>query len=203
MNGIGDNVGSFKRIPTDDSGAGGALFHRQMEMKPEQEEIEGQDAQDGGVNEPSNEGFKERRSIDKRRETPPNSPPKNEANYPYPIKTKSEDEESFCSSAKVEDSPATKYKKRAWTVGKLQEEIFARFGVNIFMDETLIQSWFNQIFRMIDEDYVPHLSYATPNENTYQDITLSPNGKFFKVFDDLDHSTLETRKKTSSLVYVS
>lgn len=58
------------------------------------------------------------------------------------------------------------------------------------MYETPIQS----NFRLVNKDYVPHFSYANPNENTYWGIPLSPNDKFFKVFDDLDHSLIEARR---------
>ena len=56
------------------------------------------------------------------------------------------------------------------------------------IDESLINSWVNPLRRLLDEDYTPHLTYAEPPSDGYWDIPISPNAKYFAVFDSFDRS---------------
>lgn len=57
---------------------------------------------------------------------------------------------------------------------------------DIRMDETLVISWVNPIRRVLDTDYVPHLTYIEPPCDRFRDIPLSPNANYFLVFDPSD-----------------
>lgn len=54
------------------------------------------------------------------------------------------------------------------------------------MDETRIQLWVNLICKLVCDAYVPYQAFTKPADDTYKDIHLSPNGKFFQVFEDFD-----------------
>lgn len=54
------------------------------------------------------------------------------------------------------------------------------------MDKSLIYSWVNPICRVVDEDYVPHLTFVKPGDDMYWDIRIPPNGQFFQVFKEFD-----------------
>lgn len=54
------------------------------------------------------------------------------------------------------------------------------------MYESLYQSCVNPMRRLTGEDYVPHLTYVEPPTVGYRDIPLSPNAKYFPVFEPYD-----------------
>ena len=85
-------------------------------------------------------------------------------------------------------SPATAQRKQDWKPAKLSELIWRECGFDTMIDESLINSWVNPHRRLLDEDYTPHLTYAEPPSDGYWDIPISPNAKYFSVFDSFDHS---------------
>lgn len=54
------------------------------------------------------------------------------------------------------------------------------------MDETLVNSWVNPTRKLLDTDYVPHLTYFEPPSDGFWDIPFSPNAKYFPVFEPFD-----------------
>lgn len=86
------------------------------------------------------------------------------------------------------DSPATKQRKADWKAAKFAEMIWRERGFDTTMDETVINSWVNPTRRILDADYTPVLTYADPPTDGYWDIPISPNAKFFTVFEPFDRS---------------
>ena len=76
--------------------------------------------------------------------------------------------------------------KRDWRAAKLANKIWNDHGVDTTFYETLIKSWLNPCHRLLDEYYVPHLTYSPPSENMYWDIPLSHTRIYSKVFKDFD-----------------
>ena len=92
-----------------------------------------------------------------------------------------EEEEELMSSDHSDDYSTTAQKKRDWRAAKFADEIWKEQGFDTTFDETLINSWENPTRRLLDADYVPHLTYAEPPSDGYWDIPISPNSKFFMV----------------------
>lgn len=85
-----------------------------------------------------------------------------------------------------DDSPITTQRKKDWRPAKFADEIWKEQGFDTSFDETLINSWVNPTRRLLDAYYVPHLTYAQPPSDGYCDIPISPNSKYFLVFEPLD-----------------
>lgn len=96
--------------------------------------------------------------------------------------------EPTISSDHTHDSLATRQRKAYWRAVKFTEQIWKEHGFDITIDETLINSWVNPIQRIIDGDYRPILNYAEPPSDGYWDIPISPNSKFFSVFEPFNLS---------------
>ena len=92
------------------------------------------------------------------------------------------------------DSPTTAQRKKDWRAAKLGEEIWRLCGFDTVMDETLIKSWVNPHRGLLDEDYVPHLTYVEPPTDGYWDIPISPNAKYFTVFEPFDQSLPDAKR---------
>lgn len=60
------------------------------------------------------------------------------------------------------------------------------YNVDINNYPSLIVSWVNAIRRLLDEDYVLHLTYTTPSKKLHWDIPLIINESFYKVFSKID-----------------
>lgn len=87
-----------------------------------------------------------------------------------------------------DDSLATVQWKKDWRVAKFAKQIWREHGFDTTMDKSLINSWVNPTQRLLDDDYKPYLMYAEPPSNGYWDIPISPNSKFFTVFEPFDLS---------------
>ena len=98
------------------------------------------------------------------------------------------------SSDHSNDSTATKQKKADWRSAKFAEMIWRENGVDITMDESLINSWVNPHKRLQDDDYKPNLTYVEPPIDGYWDIPISPNAKYFTVFKPIDRSIPDDKR---------
>ena len=92
------------------------------------------------------------------------------------------------SSASSIDSPAIAQRKHDWKAAKLAELIWRECGFDTMIDESLINSWVNLHRRLLDEDYTSHLTYVEPPTDGYWDIPISPNAKYFAVFESFECS---------------
>lgn len=71
------------------------------------------------------------------------------------------------------DSSKTKQNKAGWRAAKFVEYICQNQGFDTNIDASLITSWFNPIWRLLDSDYVPHLTYSEPPSTACWNIPLS------------------------------
>lgn len=58
----------------------------------------------------------------------------------------------------------------------------------------LINSLVNPTHRLLDTNYVPHLTYVEPPSNGYWNIPISLNSKYFPVFEPLDIHLPDARR---------
>ena len=98
------------------------------------------------------------------------------------------------SSLSSNDSPTTAQRKRDWKAAKLVEEVWRLCGFDTIMDESLINSWVNPHRRLLDDDYIPHHTYAKPSLDGYWDVPISPNAIYFTVFEQLDRSLPDAKR---------
>ena len=92
------------------------------------------------------------------------------------------------SSEHSDDSLATGQRKCNWRASKVAEQIWKAHGFDTMMDESLVNSWVNLTRRLSDDDYRTFLTYTKPPSHGYWDISISPNSKFFPVFQYFDSS---------------
>lgn len=62
------------------------------------------------------------------------------------------------------------------------------------MDESLINPWINPHHRLLDDDYTPHLTYTKPPLDGYWDVPISPNARYFIVFEQFDRSLPDAKR---------
>ena len=77
---------------------------------------------------------------------------------------------------------------------KFAKQIWRAYGFDTTMDESLINSWVISTRRLLDDDYRPILTYVEPPSDGYWDIPISPNSKFFHVFDPFDLSLADDQR---------
>lgn len=92
------------------------------------------------------------------------------------------------------NSLATRQKKREWRDAKFAEQIWREHGFVTTMDESLVHSWVNPTCMILDDDYKPILTYVEPPSDGYWDIPISPNSKYFPVFESFDPRLLDMRR---------
>lgn len=66
------------------------------------------------------------------------------------------------------------------------EYIYQTLGLDIQMYEALVNSWVNPTRRLLDKDYIPYLMYVETPIDGFWDIPLSPNAKYFQLFELFD-----------------
>lgn len=98
------------------------------------------------------------------------------------------------SSEHTNDSPATWQRKTDWRATKFAEKIWKEHGFDTTMDETLINSLFNPTRRLLEDDYRPILTNSKPASDRYWDIPVTPNAKFFTVFEPFNLSLPEDQR---------
>lgn len=104
---------------------------------------------------------------------------------PSPIKET--DQEPSMSNDNSYNSPKTRQKKADWRAAKIVEYIYQTHGFDLRMDESIINSWFNLIRKIMDSNHVPRLTHSKP-AGAYWDISLSPNSKYYLVFKPFDQN---------------
>lgn len=97
------------------------------------------------------------------------------------------------SSDKSNESPTASQRKANWRATDLAEEVWNALGFNIQMDESMIRSWVNPFRKLVDKDYVRHLTYVAPQSDMFWDIPLSPNAWFYQVFNEFDQRIPDLR----------
>ena len=102
--------------------------------------------------------------------------------------------EEEMSSDHTDDSPATAQKKQDWRAAKFVNEIWREQGFDTTFNGTLINSWVNPTHRLIYANYVPVLTYVKPPSDGYWDIPISPNLKYFLVFQPFELNLPEDRR---------
>lgn len=90
------------------------------------------------------------------------------------------------SSEHSNDSPTTKRKKADWKAAKFVELILRENRFDITMDESLVNSGINPHRRLLDDDYKTYLTFVEPPSDGYWDVPISPNAKYFTVFEQFD-----------------
>lgn len=94
------------------------------------------------------------------------------------------------------DSPTTRQRKSHWRAAKFAEKIWKEHGFDTTIDDTLIKSWVKPIWLLLDDDNRPILTYVEPPSDGYWDILISPNSKFFSVFEPFDLSLPDDQRLT-------
>lgn len=94
----------------------------------------------------------------------------------------------------TDDYPATAQKKQDRRAAKFADEIWRAQGFDTTFDETLIKSWVKPTLRLLDSDYIPILTYAEPPFDGYMDIPISPNSKYFPVFQSFELTIPKDRR---------
>lgn len=93
---------------------------------------------------------------------------------------------------KSNDSPATKQQKSDCRSAKWAEYMWKEQAFDVKMNESLMHSCMNLMWRLFYTDYVPHLTYVKPPNDGYLEIPLSPNAKYFPIFKPFDLHILIT-----------